>query len=73
MHIDDILELSDDIKVRYSNILKNSYKKDPWGTFFIKKADKPEYAPEYLSTNDEIFRQKVVLPYTKQFNPEKLI
>lgn len=73
MQIDDIITLSDDIKVRYSNILKNSYKPDPWGNFFIKKADKPEEAPEYLSTDKKIFRAEAVLPYTIEFNPEKLI
>jgi len=75
MNVDDIIKLNDGIYFKYSNVVKNSYKLDPWGGFIVKKyAEDGTYLNEYIGLKDnEIFRQKDVLPYTIKFNPEKLI
>ena len=73
LHEDDLIwDL--DVYFKYSNIVKNSKRKDPWGSFHIKKYDEDGNSiGEYYSTNDGIFREKKIRPYTLKFNPEKLI
>ncbi len=72
---DDIIQLNTNIFFRYSNIIKNSYKLDIWGNFVIKNyiSIDGDFEGGYTSVTKNIFKQKDILPYTIQFNPEKLI
>ena len=72
---DDIIQLNTNIFFRYSNIVKNSYKLDPWGNFVIKHyiSIDGEFEGGYVFVKPDIFKHKNILPYTKKFNPEKLI
>lgn len=73
---DDIILIDNkDIFLKYSNIVKNSYKVDRWGNFIIKQYIDAfgNFEGQYVFVKPDIFKHKNILPYTKKFNPEKLI
>lgn len=72
---DDIIQLNTNIFLKYSNIVKNSYKVDRWGNFIIKQYIDAfgNFEGQYVFVKSDIFKQENILPYTKKFNPEKLI
>ena len=72
---DDIIQLNTNIFFRYSNIVKNSYKLDPWGNLIIKQYIDAfgNFEGQYVFVKSDIFKHENILPYTKKFNPEKLI
>ena len=76
MNIDDYISIGNDEFIKYSNIVKNSYKLSPWGDFMIKKYKQTEKGFEsfvYTNTDNRIFHHEKILPYAIEFNPEKLI
>lgn len=74
MEIDDLIYYEHGIYFKYSNLIKNSNKRDPWKNFFVKQYDSDgEFSGQYIEVNKSIFRIKEILPYTRKFNPEKLI
>lgn len=77
MNIDDYIKVNDIEFLKYSNIVKNSYKLTPWGDFMIKKykydIEKGYYSHVYTNTDFRIFHHENILPYSMKFNPEKLI
>ena len=72
---DDIIQLNTNIFLKYSNIVKNSYKVNRWGNFIIKQYIDAfgNFEGQYTFVKSDIFKHENILPYTKKFNPEKLI
>lgn len=58
----------------YENVLKNSKKPNPFGTFIVKLFDETGTdLVQYWETDKSIFRDPRLVELTKEFNPELLI
>ena len=72
--VNHLIDVGEWVFLSYENILKNSFRRDPWHSFIIKKFTE-DGTPllDYISVSEDIFLKDEVKPYTKQFNPEILI